>query len=76
MSALERRWGNSIVAMPLDELCAALRESDRLGAPLGALAPHETLEVLAMAAGLSRGVDFEIEDRAPPWIVLRDAATG
>ena len=62
VSAREHTWGDAIVAMPMGELCAALRDNGRLVGPLAALAPRPTLELLARAAGLVHGVDLELGD--------------
>jgi hypothetical protein len=64
------------VAMPMRELCAALRDNGRLVGPLAALAVRPTLELLARAAHLQHGHDLMLSNPGDGgtdngWIVLR-----
>ena len=70
----ELLWGLGTVALPLDGLRAALaREGYLEQPPLRGLSSRASFEVLASAAGLRRGDDFELgSSERNMWLVMRD----
>ena len=72
----ELLWGLGTVALPLDGLRAALaREGYLEQPPLRGLSSRASFEVLASAARLRRGDDFELgSSERNMWLVMRDVA--
>ena len=68
-----RIWGDDIISMPLDDLRGALKhEGYAEERCMRGLTSRVALEILASAADMERGTDYEIGVDEQPWLVLRD----